>query len=60
MFEVSDRKGIESLSLELCDTEKAFQKVCVLPHSTLSPTDKRSSLVGNHAPFALYGTNAET
>ena len=35
MFEVSDGKGIKTLSSELCDTEPAFQKVCVLPHSTL-------------------------
>ena len=35
MFEVSDGKGIKTLSSELCDTEPSFQKVCVLPHSTL-------------------------
>ena len=36
MLDVSDGKGIKSLSSELCDTEPAFQKVCVLPHSTLT------------------------
>ena len=42
MFEVPDRKGIKSLSSELCDTEPTFQKVCVLPHSTLKDEEERT------------------
>ena len=44
MFEVPDGKGIKSFSLELCDTEPTFQKVCVLSHSTL-PILSRNSLI---------------
>ena len=36
---VPDGKGIKTSSSELCDTELTFQKVCVLPHSTLRRTN---------------------